>query len=99
MFLNRRWLVVLTTLLILAALIHWNLQSILVWATMASNREDSLQSFDVAKGAALSKQDRVELERELFVEIQMWNTTSRRYRMPNGLKERVALARNGRQWI
>ena len=83
-----KWTVVSISLLLLTVLIHWNLQSILVWAAMASNREDTLQSFDVAKGAALSKQHRVELERELFVEIQMWNTTSQRYRMPNGLKER-----------
>src|SRR5690606_30991149 len=43
---------------------------------------------DAGKAASLSPERRAEWERELFNEVPMWNTQSRRYQEPNGRLER-----------
>jgi hypothetical protein len=85
---RRRWVWAGTVLVLVAALIAWNWQTLLIRATMVQDRAQPLPAFDASKAQQLSAERRAELERELFSELWMWNTQSRRYQMPNGLKER-----------
>src|SRR5690606_37482581 len=47
-----------------------------------------LPAFDEEKAAGLSVERRAELERELFTEVSLWNTDSRRYNGPDALIQR-----------
>jgi TPR repeat protein len=85
---RRRWVWAGTILVLVAALIAWNWQTLLIWATMVQDRAQPLPAFDAGKAQRLSAERRAELERELFSELWLWDTQSRRYQMPNGLKER-----------
>lgn len=85
---RNKWLMLGASAALALTLISWNWQSLIVWATLAQPRANPLPAFDAAKAQHLTAQRRAELEIELFRELWMWNTESRRYQMPNGLKER-----------
>ena len=95
---GQRWLVALAAVALAAILIAWNWQALMIWATMVPQTKP-LPTFDASKAQRLSAERRAELERELFSELWMWNTWSRRYQAPNGLAERrqrwVAMAEEG----
>lgn len=75
-------------LLIGIALIWWNEQNIRAWASFVLWRDTPLPEFDASKAASVSPEQRAEWERELFLELPMWNTQSRQYQEPNGRMER-----------
>lgn len=85
---KNKWLSLGASTALALTLISWNWQSLLVWATLVQPRANPLPAFDAVKAQRLSVELRAELERELFRELWMWKTESRRYQMPNGLKER-----------
>lgn len=97
----RRWGAVLAGLLLVIAIAAWNWQGIRIWYHMAPIGEvvPQLGEFDASKAQSLSPQRRVELERELFGELWMWNGSSRRYGPPNGRAERqvrwIEMAKEG----
>lgn len=85
---TRKWRITGMLVLLAALLIWWNLQTLLVWFYMAQPRANPLPAFDASKATSLSATRRADLERELFTEVYMWNTQSRRYQEPNGRVER-----------
>lgn len=88
---NRRRLrhVILGLLLALAATGIWSQrETILLWAYFAPIKPTQLPPFDEEKAAALSAERRADLERELFTEVYLWNTDSRRYNGPEALNQR-----------
>ena len=75
-------------LLLIAALAVWNWQLLTIWWSTPVWRQSPLPEFDASKAQTLSAQRRAELERELFGELWMWNTQSRRYQEPESLGKR-----------
>lgn len=85
---GRKWTAIVLALLLGIGLISWSEQNIRIWASFVLWREAPLPKFDAGKAASLSPERRAEWERELFNEVPMWNTQSRRYQEPNGRLER-----------
>ncbi|QIM51093.1 hypothetical protein [Hydrogenophaga crocea] len=77
-------------LLMAAGLIWWNWQTLCIWAHFVHPFASPRVVFDADKAATLSAERRAEFERELFKEVYMWNTWSRRYNAPDGLVQREA---------
>lgn len=85
--LNRRWIIG-GALLLAVSLGWWNFDTFRIWAFFVQARATPLPVFDAGKAAQLTAARRAELERELFTELYMWNTQSRRYQEPGGLEAR-----------
>lgn len=86
----RRWKIAGLSLLVFAALVAWNWQLITIWWSTPVWRHSPLPVFDASKALTLNAQRRAELEQELFSELWMWNTQSRRYLEPGSLEKRRA---------
>lgn len=75
-------------LAVTAACIWWQREAILIWVYYAPIGRTDLPPFDTEKAAALSAEQRADLERELFSEVYLWNTDSRLYNGPHALNQR-----------
>lgn len=82
------WKTVGLSLLLAFVLLAWNWQLLTIWWSTPVWRHSPLPAFDASKAHTLSAQRRAELERELFSELWMWNTQSRRYQEPDSLAKR-----------
>lgn len=82
------WRITGVSLLLVAALVTWNWQLLTIWWSTPVWRHSPLPVFDASKAQTLSAQRRAEFERELFGELWMWNTQSRRYQEPDSLGKR-----------
>ena len=71
-----------------AACIWWQREVILIWVYYSPIGRTELPPFDAGKAAELSAERRAQLERELFAEVYLWNTDSRRYNGPEALVQR-----------
>jgi hypothetical protein len=75
-------------LAVITACIWWQREAILIWVYYAPIGRTELPPFDAEKAAGLSPERRTQLERELFAEVYLWNTDSRRYNGPDALNQR-----------
>lgn len=79
-----KWWVIGCALLLCVCFLGWYEQNIRIWASFELKRATPLPDFDLSKAASLSSARRASLEQELFGEIYMWDTQSRRYHGPGG---------------
>lgn len=80
---------IVCVLLVLAAVcIWWQRESIYLWVYFLPSGRTELPAFDRDKAALLSVDQRVNMERELFTELFLWNRDSRRYNGLDGLRQR-----------
>lgn len=79
-----KWMLAILMLLLSIGWLLWNEQNVRIWASFELSRSTPLPDFDARKAAGLSAKRRAALERELFGEVHMWNTQSRRYHGPSG---------------
>ncbi|WP_234266824.1 hypothetical protein [Hydrogenophaga sp. NFH-34] len=85
---HRKWKITGIALLLAVFLASANWQLLTIWWSIPLRHQNPIPQFDVGKAKSLSTQRRAELERELFSELWMWNTQSRRYQEPGSLEKR-----------